>query len=130
MTYLLDIASHMETLGLGYTTGYNKDIFVYQMPETVQTGILLKDAALGTLIDHELPQYYQTEFQCIVRSKEHADGEAKADAVSTAMTILNQTIGTLNVKYIRPRHVPMVFPVSNGDYLEWLITFDTSFVTS
>lgn len=130
MTYLLDLATHMETLGLGATTGYDKNIFVYQMPESVASGILLKDAALGTLIDHELPKYYQTEFQCIVRSKTHAEGEAKAEAVSTAMTILNQTIGTLNVNYIRPRHVPMVFPVSDGDYLEWLITFDTSFVTS
>lgn len=128
MSFLLDIATHMETLGLGYTTGYEKDIFVFQMPETVSKGILLRDAALGTMIDHELPGYYHTEFQCIVRSKEHAEGEAKANAVSSGLTILNQTIGTLNVKYVRPRHIPMVFPVSDGDYLEWLIIFDICFV--
>jgi len=127
MTYLLDIATFMQEQGLGYTTGRNKDIFVFSMPESVSGGILLKDFPLGTEIDHELPGYFVTEFHVIVRSTGHAEGEEKAEAISAALTILNQAVGSLNVNYIRPRHIPMVFPVSQGDYLEWLVTFDINF---
>jgi hypothetical protein len=98
------------------------------MPDTVSAGILLKDAPLGVEIDHELPGFYMTDFQVIVRSTDHVEGEDKATAVSGVLNVLNQTIGSLNVNFIRPRHLPMVFPVSDGDYLEWLVTFDTSFV--
>jgi hypothetical protein len=126
-TYLLDIANYLEAQGQGYTTGRNKDIFIFSMPEQVEKALLLKDHPLGTDYDHELPGYFDTEFQVIVRAKEHAEGEEKAEAVSAALTTLNQTIGELNVNYIRPRHLPMVFPVSEGDYLEWLLTFDANF---
>ena len=127
MSYLLDIATFLEEQGQGYTTGRDKDIFVHSMPERVSEAMLLKDSMFGTEIDHELPDYFDTEFQIIVRAKEHAEGEDRAKAVSTALTVLNQAVGTLNVNYIRPRHVPMVFPVSEGDYLEWLVTFDANF---
>lgn len=127
MSYLLDVATYLEQQGIGYTTGRAKDIFIYEMPETVTEAVLLKDAPLGNEIDHELPGYIVGDFQVIVRAKEIADGEAKADAVSSALTILNQTIGSLSVNYIRPRHLPMVFPVSEGDYREWLVMFDTNF---
>lgn len=127
MTFLLDIATHLEEQDQGYTTGREKNIFVYAMPEHITKGILLKDAIFGTQIDHELPGYFVNDFRVIVRAKEHAEGEDKAKAVADALTILNQTIGTLGVNYIRPRHLPMVFPVSEGDYLEWLVTFDASF---
>ena len=127
MTYLLDLATYLDEQGHGYTTGRGKDIFVFSMPETLTEGILLKDAALGTMIDHELPGYFPTEFQVIIRAREYAEGEEKAEAVSNTLTILNQTIGALNVNYIRPRHVPIVFPVSEGDYLEWLVIFDANF---
>lgn len=130
MTYLLDIATYLEEQGQGYATGRDKDIFVYSLPETVKSAILLKDAALGTMIDHELPEYFDTDFQVIIRATGYAEGEEKAEAISTTLTILNQTIGSLNVNFIRPRHVPIVFPVSEGDYLEWLIIFDANFCTT
>ena len=127
MTYLLDIATYLEDQGHGYAEGRDKDIFVFSMPEMLVEGILLKDAPLGTPIDHELPGYFPTEFQVIVRAREYAEGEEKAEAISSTLTVLNQTIGSLNVNYIRPRHVPIVFPVSEGDYLEWLVMFDANF---
>ena len=126
-SFLLDFATYLEEQGQGYTTGRYKDIFVFNMPENVNTALLLKDNPLGTDYWHELPGYFHTEFQVVVRAREHAEGEEKAEAVSTALTLLNQTVGTLNVNYVRPRHIPIVFPVSDGDFLEWLITFETSF---
>ena len=130
MTYLLDIATYLDEQGHGYAEGRDKNIFVFSMPETLKEGILLKDAALGTMIDHELPGYFPTEFQVIVRATGYAEGEEKSEAISNTLTVLNQTIGTLNVNYIRPRHVPIVFPVSEGDYLEWLIIHDINFCTT
>lgn len=130
MSYLSDIAVFMEEQELGALSGYDKDIFVYAMPDTVTSGMLLKDFALGTNYDHELPKYMKTEFVVVVRSKDFAEGEEKAKAVSDTLTVANQTVGTLNVNYIRPRHVPMVFPVSEGDLIEFLLTFDACFVMS
>lgn len=130
MSYLLNIAQHLDDSGVGSLTGRAKDIFVFQMPDSVNSGFLLKDAPLGTPIDHELPGYYTTEFYAIVRATEHAKGEASANAMSTALTV-NESglVGGLAVNFIRPRIVPMVFPVSDGDYIELLVIYDINFCT-
>ena len=128
MSYLLNIAQHLQDSDVGYYTGAGKDIFVYQMPDRADSGILLKDAPLGTPIDHELPGYFSTEFYAIVRATEHAKGEAVANAMSTALTINESGVyGGLTVNFIRPRIVPMVFPVSEGDYIELLVIYDINF---
>jgi len=130
MSYLLNIAQHLEDEGVGEYTGRGRDIFVYEMPHQVVAGILLKDSPLGTMIDHEISGYFSTEFYAIVRSTEHAKGEAKANAMSAALTInVSGLAGGLAVNFIRPRMIPMVFPVSEGDLLEWLVVFDINFCT-
>ena len=130
MSYLLNIAQHLDDSSVGRSTGRDKDIFVFNMPDRVDSGILLKDAPLGTPIDHEITGYFSTEFYAIVRATEHAKGEALAEAMSTALTI-NESglVAGLAVKFIRPRIVPMVFPVSDGDYIELLVIYDITFTT-
>jgi len=130
MSYLENIGAHLEEQGIGTWNGRSRDIFAYQMPSTISEGILLKDNALGTELDHELPGYISTEFYGIVRSTEHAKGEALANALSTALTInITGTYGGLAINFVRPRIIPMVFPVSEGDYLEFLVSFDINFCT-
>lgn len=131
MSYLLNIAQYLHDSSVGQFTGRDKDIFVFNMPDRVDSGILLKDAPLGTPVDHELPGYFSTEFYAIVRATEHEEGEALADAMSLALTIEESgtDVGGLSVKFIRPRIIPMVFPVSEGDYIEMLVIFDINFVT-
>lgn len=128
MSYLLNIAQHLQDSGVGSYTGVSKDIFVYQMPDRVNEAILLKDAPLGTPFDHELPGFFSTEFYAIVRATEHAKGEATANAMSAALTINESGVyGGLTVNFIRPRIIPMVFPVSDGDYIELLVIYDINF---
>ncbi len=128
MSYLVNIAQHLQDSDIGLYTGRDRDIFVYNMPDRIDSGILLKDAPLGTGIDQELPGYFSTEFYAIVRSTEHAKGEALANAMSTALTV-NESglVAGLQVNFIRPRIIPMVFPVSDGDYIEMLVIFDINF---
>jgi len=128
MSYLLNIAQHLDDSSVGRSTGRDKDIFVFNMPDRVDSGILLKDAPLGTPIDQEIPGYFSTEFYAIVRATEHAKGEALADTMSTALTV-NESglVAGLAVNFIRPRIIPMVFPVSDGDFIELLVIFDINF---
>ncbi len=129
MSYLLNIAEHLETSGVGISKGRSKNIFVHQMPDRVDSGFLLKDAPLGTPIDHDLPGYFSTEFYAIVRATEHAKGEAEANAMSVALTVdVAGLVGGLAVNFIRPRINPMFFPVSDGDYIELLVIYDINFI--
>ncbi len=130
MSYLLNIAQHLQNSSVGQFTGRDKDIFVFNMPDRVDSGILLKDAPLGTTIDHELPGYFSTEFYAIVRATEQSKADAVADAMSTALTINESgSVAGLAVNFIRPRIIPMVFPISEGDYIELLVIYDINFRT-
>ena len=130
MSYLLNIAQHLDDSDVGKLSGRSTNIFVFNMPDRVDSGILLKDAPLGTPIDQELPGYFSTEFYAIVRATEHAEGEALANAMSTALTIDESgVVAGLFVNFIRPRIIPMVFPVSDGDYVELLVIYDINFCT-
>lgn len=130
MSYLLNIAQHLQDSDVGQFTGRGKDIFVFNMPDRVDSGILLKDAPLGTTIDQEIPGYFSTEFYAIVRATEHAKGEAVANAMSAVLTVdVRGDVAGLAVNFIRPRIIPMVFPVSEGDYIELLVIYDINFCT-
>lgn len=104
--------------------GPNKDLFIYSMPETVRRGVLLGEEYAGTPIDHELPKYFRTGFQVVIRHEDPVKGRELADEVSDVLTFRGKLIGTLNVRHILPRHQPLVYPVSQGDLFEWSINFD------
>ena len=130
MSYLLDLAQKLEDDGVGTTIGREKNIFISTVPEIASRAILLQDNELGTPIDHEIDTFYKTEFEVTVREKDYVSGEEKSLAVSESLNVLQSTIGSLFVYYVRPRHLPLSFPVSSGDYVEWLITFDICFRTT
>tara|TARA_R110000851_G_C13102760_1_gene569250 strand:- start:33162 stop:33545 length:384 start_codon:yes stop_codon:yes gene_type:complete len=105
------------------------DLFIYNMPSGVEIGILLISSLSGTEIDYELPGFKRTSFQAIVRHTEFVEGRELADLVSSTLTLKNGTmLDNLLVRYIRPRHEPVVYPVSEGDYLEFSINFDAVYI--
>lgn len=119
------LAQLLENAGLGVQ---GESIFVHMMPSTVGQGVLLLGPLSGTPIDHELPNYRKTHFQAIVRHKSYSSGKALAEAVSNALTLINTTLPGYNVKFILPRHEPVVFPVSEGDFLEISVNFEAVYV--
>ena len=122
---LKPIAEYLESQGLG--TG-GRDLFVNYMPEDVQQGILLMNKLSGTPIDWELPGYRRSGFQLIVRHTDDEAGLLMAEQLSDALTLTNTTLTGMLVKVIRPKHEPVVYPVSKGDYLEISVNFEAIYV--
>jgi hypothetical protein len=122
---LLPVADYIETAGLGTRA---KTIFVNQIPIDCVSGIMLRSPLAGTKIDHELPGFYKTSFQLVVRANSYQDGESRAKTAVDVLTLHETQIGEMLFKYIRPRTLPVVFPISKGNLLEFAVDFDVAFV--
>lgn len=102
-----------------------KDLFVGHMPEAVESGVLLIAPQTGETIDEELPCYRKSRFQIIVRASRREAGIACAKMLMDELTVSNTKLssGDFIVK-MRPRHEPVIYPVSEGDYLEISVNYD------
>lgn len=121
---LLPLVSVLESAGLGVAA---TSIFINMIPAECPNGILLRNKLQGTRIDYELPGYYKTSFQVIVRSENYASGEAKIASVLSSLTMRDIQVDSMYVKYMRPITRPVVFPLSNGNLLEFASDFDIVF---
>lgn len=120
---LLPLATHLQTKKVG-TMG--KTIFINMLPIDVSLGVLLRNDLNGTDIDYELPGYSKARFQAIVRAPGYPQGEALMEKLTAALTLNNTTIGQYRFNYMRPRTEPVVFPLSEGNLLEFSVYFDVS----
>lgn len=106
-----------------------EDLFLMTYPAETTLGLLMRPSLVGAQISHELPGYLKFPFQAIVRSRNYASGEELAAAVHKALTIRERTtVGEWTVNYIRPRSVPVAFPISAGEIIEFNTTFDACIV--
>lgn len=121
---LLPIAEYIEINELGVMA---KTIFINQIPVERPNGILLRNTLQGTTIDYELPGYYKTHFQLIVRSNDYKTGQALIDNVLKLLTVSEKTIGEMTFKYMRPKSLPAVFPISKGSLVELSTNVDVVF---
>lgn len=121
---LLPIAQKLEADGLGVLA---ETIYVNTIPVESPQGILLRGKLQGTKIDHELPGYYKTQFQLIVRAATYTVGETLIKQVIQALTVNDRQVGSIFVRYMRPVTKPVVFPLSKGNLLEFAADFDVAF---
>ncbi len=122
---LMPFAEFLESEDLGVM---GESIFINMIPADAPRGILLRNDLAGTLIDYELPGYFKTNFQVIVRSENFAEGEERINAVLAALTMRERVLGGMHINYLRPKTEPVVFPLSVGNLLEFATTMDISFV--
>jgi hypothetical protein len=122
---LEQMAQALEDAGVGVQ---KKTLFINRLPVTVPTGILLKTTTAGTPIDWELPGFFRGKFQAIVRDPDFTAGAALAQQVSDALTFDETQLDGIYVKYVRPRNLPVAFPVNDADLIEFSINFDICFV--
>lgn len=110
-----------------------ENLFVDQMTE-VSTGVLVRVPLEGIPICAETPRYYRGPIQAIVRASTHAVGDALMGKVVDALTIYSMRFtnedGSLAMKINQmiPRTMPLKYPRSDGNGLEWSVTFDCVFV--
>jgi|SaaInlStandDraft_7_1057024.scaffolds.fasta_scaffold36118_4 hypothetical protein len=121
----LPFANYIQSNGIG-TVG--RDIFLYNMPDSINVGILFTSSLSGTKIDHELPNYRKRNFQIIVRSDNYVDGLAISESIMGVLDFANTDVDNYFVKFVRPRTEPVVYPVSEGDYIEFSLNFETVFI--
>ena len=121
---LMPIAEKLEADGVGVMAD---TIFINMIPAEAPTGVLLRNPLQGTLIDYELPGFYKTEFKVICRAPNYPDGDALIQAVFDSLTLAEAQVGSIYVKYMRPKTKPVVFPLSKGNLLEFSANFTICF---
>jgi hypothetical protein len=121
---LMPIANKLEFEGLG-TQG--KTLFVNFMPMEAKTAIMLRSPLSGARIDHELPGYFKSPFMVVVRSPEYTAALAKMQEVMLALTLYNEELDGMSVKHMYPVSLPISFPVSDGNFYEVQVNFETAF---
>lgn len=97
------------------------DLFLNMMPSTVTRATMLREPLTGTEINHELPEYYKTEFQVIVRSPDYEDGLARINEAVKAMTVEEEMVDDMYFRYCRPKAKPVAFPISDGALIEYTV---------
>lgn len=124
--WLEDLALHLRAMN---HPDVGTNVFVHALPSTVETGVMLASGYQGMPVDPYIPEYYKGPMQIIARAKKSAQAEAIASAISKALTMEEVTVGNIIVRRCHPRHLPVPFPRSNGDYFEASVNFDICFLS-
>ena len=107
-----------------------ENLFINMLPPDSLNAILVRNTLAGTKIDYELPKYFRTEFQLIVRGTDYtATSNLIAQAV-TALTLVETQVENQYFKYCRPSTEPTSYPISKGDLIEFNVVFDVCMVES
>lgn len=122
---LMPLADLLQAAGLG-TKGV--DLFLNMMPAGAEDAVLLRTPLTGVPINYELPGFYQTEYQLIVRCLDYDAGRTRIEQIIQALTIAYASVGPWRVNYSRPKHEPVSFPLSDGNLIEFSTNFDFCFV--
>jgi hypothetical protein len=121
---LLPISDKLQALNLGVE---GTSLFVDMMPSETVNGILLRNRLSGTPINWYLPGYLKGQFQVIVRAQTYDEGLALMNQVTSALTLYETSLGAIYIKYMRPKMLPVVFPLSNGENIEYSVYMDVCF---
>jgi len=116
MKHLDYVAALLETEGKG-TLG--TDIFIGTLPADVNRGIMLKDPLLGHAVNEELPDWYQTNFQIIIRDPDEQVGSERAEAIFEILFQNHVETTDLTVVKMFPRTKPIMYPRNDADQVEF-----------
>jgi len=127
------IAEVLASVGLGRI---GESIFVHHMPPECREGVMVKTPLTGIEICAELPGYYRGGLQVIVRAQKHERGEEMAKTVLRALSTLQRKEyihpqtrqPEMIVNQMIPKALPVRYPRSDGNGIEWSINFDCSYV--
>ena len=126
---LMPLANMLQDEGIGVQ---GETLFVNMLPITAEFGVLLRSPLTGTPINHELPGFFQADFQLIVRAPagQYNAGEELVERVVAALTMYERQVENQFFNYCRPRTEPAVFPLSKGNLLEFSVMMDCCYVRS
>lgn len=107
----------------------SKTVFTNNIPATVGLAVGLFGKLTGDTIDYELKGFRKTTFQLVVRCQLLTDGEVLIRQAVEAITFEKRTdFPGFQINYIRPKHDPVNYPISDGNKTEFSVNFDACFV--
>lgn len=119
------VAAHLEDGGFG-SEGIH--IFIEFMPEGSEKAILILQPPSGARIDQNMPGYFRSGFQVIVRDKSFNDGN---DIIKQVVTFLensaNIELKGWRLRTARATHLPLHYRISDGKLFEHSVNFDATF---
>lgn len=114
------IGEFLQDEGVG---SVGRNIFIYKMPDKIDSAILLRDRLQGDRIDHETG-LLKGGLQLVARAVNQPKARQAAREASKALNLRNVTLGDMTIKMLLPRGEPVVFPASDGQLIEALVVFD------
>jgi hypothetical protein len=131
--WLENIANYTRAANI---TGVGQSVYVYTLKEN-DVGAMFTSQTGGLAGNSYIPDYYKGPFQLIVRSNSAKDANDQATAISKMLSSherIKLGLGTsislpsILINYIFPRHLPVVYPRSDGGFFEASVNFDICFV--
>lgn len=122
---LIDVLTVLEDEGYGRI---GASLFLSNMPLEISEGVMVRNPLTGVKIDHELPGYFKTTFQLIIRGKDLPIAMAKADEISKLLTMYETELDTMHVNYMRPQTKPIPYPITKSNLIEVTANFEVCFV--
>lgn len=113
-----------------------ESLFAHEMPADCKKGVMLKMPIAGIDYDPTMPGFFNDRFQIIVRHSQHVEGQALADAVMKAI-VHKQSVDyfdqpgnvfAMRINHLLPAALPIRYPRSDGNGIEWSLNFRISFV--
>lgn len=105
-------------------------LYIYNMPENMQNGVLLiDDPDTPTECDEYIPKLKKSDFRAIVRAGDYETGMALAYQVRNALDKYNYTAANgLKLLRLKPTYDPIAYPVSESDVVEVSVNLWTAYI--
>jgi hypothetical protein len=94
------------------------DLFIGTIPADVTKGVMLRAPLNPTEVDEGMQNFYDTEFQIIVRDTDPAAGFDRADRISKALRAFRLERDGLSISWLRRRTLPVQYPKGDMDDIE------------
>ena len=100
-----------------------------RLNEDIDDAILLNDRLTGPKVFPSIPRYRMSRFNVVVRGTSVPEVERKCFLVADYLASEHeQQLGGILFKSMDVLNDPILFPISQGDYVEALVRVETYFV--
>lgn len=111
-----------------------ESLFRNFMPAEINRGILIRLPLTGIPIDPYIEGWHKGNMQVIVRHVDPVDGIALSNDVIKALLVekpefypASEERGPAQISLFFPVHLPIQFPLLEGNAFEWSLNFRTAF---
>lgn len=99
------------------------EVYLYEMPDDVNRGVLVIPPMGGLPIDPDLPRYFKATFDVVVRADHPKVARDELAAIVPLLTLGRAVWTNMTINYCRPLNTPQVFPKSEAGHYEAAVTF-------